>query len=321
MSSSKSPFRLPEQPSDPKALDFDYAALDTETRIVVQQRTSEIKTLMRRAASDIFDIGQKLVEVKAKLGHGHFRSWLKIEFKWSVSTATRFMQVAEQFRCTNLMHLPIAASALYELAAPSTPIDARLEAIERASFGEVISYSKAKEIAGHYHSATEIKADQSVTIDVDALTVETESSAPIEQHQSQLPQEEFSSPQKAPSKASRATHVAVSSNQTKTTSVCAPKKGRKHLLDVQLNHLSLNVDSCSEAIPKPSDTDIDCLCTALLLNVEYLSHDQIDALWQVLAHRILPEKLTLSNWSDASLERLNAAALEELKRRHQIAQL
>jgi hypothetical protein len=287
MSSSKSPFRLPEQPLDPKALDFDYAALDTETRIVVQQRTSEIKILMRRAASDIFDIGQKLVEVKASLGHGHFRSWLKIEFKWSVSTATRFMQVAEQFRCTNLMHLSIAASALYELAAPSTPIAARLEAIERASLGEMISYSKAKEIAGHYQSATEIKADQSVTIDVDALTVETESAALIEQHQSQLPQEEFSSPQKAPSKVSRAAHVAVSSsNQTKTTSVCARTKGRKHLLDVKLNHSSLNVDSCSEAIPKPSDTDINCLCTALLLNVEYLSHDQIDALWQVLAHCI-----------------------------------
>ena len=318
MNFQQPPSQLPEQPSEPKALDFDYAALDAETRIVVQQHTSEIKTLMRRAASDIFDIGQKLVEVKAKLGHGHFRSWLKAEFKWSVSTATRFMQVAEQFKCTNLMHLSIAASALYELAAPSTPIDARLEAIERASFGEVISYSKAKEIAGHYHSATEIKADQSVTIDVDALTLETESSAPIEQHQSQLPQEEFS-PQKGPSKASRATHVAVSSNQTKTTSVCAPKKGRKHLLDVKLNHLSLNVDSCSEAIPKPSDTDIDCLCTALLLNVEYLSHDQIDALWQVLAHRISLEKLALSNWSDASLKRLNAAALEELERRHHLA--
>ncbi len=73
--------QLPEQLSEPEAQDFDYASLNPETRIVVQQRTSEIKTLIQRAAQDIFDIGQKLVEVKAKLGHGHFRSWLKAEFE------------------------------------------------------------------------------------------------------------------------------------------------------------------------------------------------------------------------------------------------
>jgi hypothetical protein len=32
---------------------FDYAALDAETRIVVQQKTGEIKERMRRAAQDI----------------------------------------------------------------------------------------------------------------------------------------------------------------------------------------------------------------------------------------------------------------------------
>ncbi|MDW4677752.1 DUF3102 domain-containing protein, partial [Escherichia coli] len=80
-----------------------------------------IKALMRRSAQDIVNIGQKLIEVKEKLEHGHFRKWLKAEFKWSVSAATRYMQVGEQFKYTNLIHLSIAASALYELAAPSTP--------------------------------------------------------------------------------------------------------------------------------------------------------------------------------------------------------
>ena len=78
------PSRLQEQPLEPKVLDFDYASLNPETRIVIQQRTNEIKTLIQRAAQDIFEIGQKLVEVKAKLGHGHFRSWLKAEFEWSI---------------------------------------------------------------------------------------------------------------------------------------------------------------------------------------------------------------------------------------------
>ena len=60
-----------------------YASLDVEARIVVQQRTSEIKTLMRRTAQDIFDIGQKLIEVKAQLDHGLFGVWLQAEFGWN----------------------------------------------------------------------------------------------------------------------------------------------------------------------------------------------------------------------------------------------
>jgi hypothetical protein len=38
---------------------FDYAVLDPETRIVVQQRTEEIRALVRRSAQDIIDIGNK----------------------------------------------------------------------------------------------------------------------------------------------------------------------------------------------------------------------------------------------------------------------
>ena len=181
ISSNEVPFGLPEQSPNPLAQNFDYAALDTETRIVVQQRTSEIKTLMRRSAQDIVDIGQKLIEVKEQLEHGHFRKWLKAEFKWSVSAATRFMQVAEQFRCTNLMHLPIAASALYELAAPSTPEAARLEALNRASFGETINHSKAKVIKAkastrQHKQVTKFQPDEPITIDINAETIGQESS-------------------------------------------------------------------------------------------------------------------------------------------------
>lgn len=124
---------------------FDYAALDSETRIVVQQRTSEIKALMKRAASDIIEIGQKLIEVKARLGHGNFRPWLKIEFDWSQDTAHNFMNVASKFG--NFPNLDgMAPSALYLLAAPSTPEEARAEAVALAEQGEPITYSRAREL-------------------------------------------------------------------------------------------------------------------------------------------------------------------------------
>ena len=123
---------------------FDYAALDSETRIVVQQRTTEIKALMKRAASDIIDIGQKLIEVKARLGHGNFRPWLRIEFDWSQDTAQNFMNVASKFG--NFPNLDgMAPSALYLLAAPSTPEDVRDGLIERAEQGEAITYSATRD--------------------------------------------------------------------------------------------------------------------------------------------------------------------------------
>lgn len=128
---------------------FDYAALDTETRIVIQQRTTEIKALMKRAASDIIEIGQKLIEVKARLGHGHFDGWVKAEFDWTRQTAYRFINVAERFGdCNNLLQM--APSALYLLAAPSTPEAARIEAIARAESGESITHQAARTIVAEH---------------------------------------------------------------------------------------------------------------------------------------------------------------------------
>jgi hypothetical protein len=51
---------------------FDYNALDSDTRFLSRWRTIEIKGLMKRAAEDIIEIGQKLIEVKHKTGHGNF---------------------------------------------------------------------------------------------------------------------------------------------------------------------------------------------------------------------------------------------------------
>jgi hypothetical protein len=55
---------------------FDDSTLDTETRIVVQQRTGEIRSLMRRAAQDSIN----------------FARWLRVEFDWSESTALKAKQ-------------------------------------------------------------------------------------------------------------------------------------------------------------------------------------------------------------------------------------
>ncbi|NJM72013.1 MAG: DUF3102 domain-containing protein [Scytonema sp. RU_4_4] len=148
--------------STQQTLNFEYGILEAETRRVVQQHTNEIKTLMRRNSQDIIDIGQKLIEVKQYLGHGNFINWLKSEFNWSISTATKFMQVAEQFKFVNFTNLNITASALYLIAAPSAPKEARVEVLQRASNGENIGYTKAKAIVSQ-HRKTKRRAVESKT--------------------------------------------------------------------------------------------------------------------------------------------------------------
>jgi hypothetical protein len=130
--------------------EFDYAALDDETKMLIQGKTGEIKSLIRRTAQDIIDIGQKLITVKKQLGHGQFRVWLKSEFDWSLRTAARYMQVASSFKDTDLANLNIAVSTLYLLAEPSTPIKAQEKVIEVSKQGENISYSKARDIVKQY---------------------------------------------------------------------------------------------------------------------------------------------------------------------------
>ena len=132
--------------------EFDYASLDAETSQFVQQQTDKIRILMKQTAQDIIEIGQKLIEVKQRLGHGRFGDWLRSEFEWGEWTSNKFMQIAQQFEFVKFTNLQIAASALYILAAPSTPKAARDEALARAEAGEIITYTKAKTIKQKYNT-------------------------------------------------------------------------------------------------------------------------------------------------------------------------
>jgi hypothetical protein len=72
---------------------FDYQILDSQPRSLVQQKTEEIRKRLKRSAQDIWEIGQKLVEVREQLNHGQFEAWIKAEFGWSRRTAYNFISV------------------------------------------------------------------------------------------------------------------------------------------------------------------------------------------------------------------------------------
>ena len=120
--------------------DFDYNILNSEQRSIVQQKTKEIKDRLKRSAQDIWEIGQKLSEVRSQLAYGHFDKWLKVEFGWSRRTAYNFIKVYEAFpeRAT-IAQVLIAASALYQLSSPSTAKEVREEFIKKAKDGEKVT--------------------------------------------------------------------------------------------------------------------------------------------------------------------------------------
>ncbi len=129
---------------------FDYGQLDNNTRVFVQKNTQNLKSLMKRSAQDIVEIGQMLWRIKECLPHGQFGLWLKTEFGWANNTARNFMRVADRFKTANFADLQIAPSALYLLAAPSIPEKARTEAIDRAKIGEPITHDVAVQIKRKY---------------------------------------------------------------------------------------------------------------------------------------------------------------------------
>ena len=120
---------------------FDYGVLEPKQRSIVEQRTGEIRERLRRSAQDIWEIGQMLADVRTELKHGQFDAWLKAEFNWSRRTAYNFINVYETFRDrANLAQIDIATSALYLLAAPSTPQAVREQYLQEAKTGKKITY-------------------------------------------------------------------------------------------------------------------------------------------------------------------------------------
>lgn len=137
---------------------FDYSALDAETRIVVQQRAGEIKTIVKRIAADIVEVGGKLAEVKDRLGrHDRFLAWLEAEFKWSERTAYNYIAVWQKFAGADFALENIAASALHLLAAPSTP-ETAVEAVKAiVREGGEVSHQVAKAIVEEAKTAEKAK--------------------------------------------------------------------------------------------------------------------------------------------------------------------
>lgn len=122
---------------------FDYGKLPAAERAFIQRRAGEIRVLVRNSAENVVKVGQKLTEVRDKIGI-QFDAWVETEFNISRRSAYNFISVYRRFRNEDLSQLQISVSALYLLSARSTPPETRQELLDRAQKGEPISHATAK---------------------------------------------------------------------------------------------------------------------------------------------------------------------------------
>ncbi|ESZ11471.1 hypothetical protein X735_25810 [Mesorhizobium sp. L2C085B000] len=113
---------------------FDYAALPADQAAIARAAAEFIGNTQRRWSTDILEIGGRLTEVKASLGHGHFTAWVESEFTMSLRTAQNYMLAAATLgsKCETVSFLP--TSTLLEMAKAAEPVrDDLMHRIEEAS--------------------------------------------------------------------------------------------------------------------------------------------------------------------------------------------
>ena len=113
---------------------------------ILAEHAAEIRRLGKRTLADVIEIGARLTECKRICGHNNWLPWLDREFGWAETTAQRFMRVHKlaQSKSGKLPDLPV--SAIYLLAAPSTPEPAKTEIIERAKAEEALSVTEVRRV-------------------------------------------------------------------------------------------------------------------------------------------------------------------------------
>lgn len=91
--------------------------LFTSDDIKLAEHAEVIRALGKRAARDIVEIGERLIDAKDRCGHGNWSPWLEREFGWSDDAAQRYIRVGDAAKNRNLRDLNVPVSGLYLLAA------------------------------------------------------------------------------------------------------------------------------------------------------------------------------------------------------------
>ncbi len=117
---------------------FAYVDLSPDTAADIQAAATRIRARIVRHTTDIIETGADLMAVKARLKHGQFGEWLRVEFDMSETTARNYIRAAEAFYDVSATVAVLPPRAVYALASPSTPLEFRAKVVERLEAGESV---------------------------------------------------------------------------------------------------------------------------------------------------------------------------------------
>lgn len=119
------------------SLAYDYGQIENpDDRAAMQAAALDIKPRLKRVVGDIVATGKALLGVQHVCPYGKWEEWLGAEFDLSVRMAQHWMNLAESEVGKNENFSLLPLSALYQLAAPSTPEAAVVAVEEKIAKGE-----------------------------------------------------------------------------------------------------------------------------------------------------------------------------------------
>lgn len=133
-------------PQSPAA--FSYEALRIEQATALQQSAERIRNWGRKQNEAIVEIGKELKAAKETLPHGQFTRWIMAEFGMTDRTALNYMHLAEWTEDKPEIISGLQPTAIYLLAAPSTPDPAKEEIVSRIQSGEIVRADDVKRVVG-----------------------------------------------------------------------------------------------------------------------------------------------------------------------------
>lgn len=150
---------------------FDYATVDKDTKGKLIVLAGQVKRGKGGQIKSIIEIGCAIHEAHELLAgdgrDGKFREWVELECGFEKSTAYNYLHSFEEFAKCEVIE-QFSPTAMYALAAPNTPDNARKEAIKRATKGERIIKSVADDIIESFTVADKPKQTSVQRLDTSA---------------------------------------------------------------------------------------------------------------------------------------------------------
>lgn len=132
---------------------FDYNSLADDVRAETLDLFYRLRSLFRRSAEDVIEIGRLLARAKDLLGE-RFDEWARVELNISASSIRRFILASKKAELIPELR-SVQPSVLYLLAEPSTPEEVVSSVIEKAKSGAAVKVKEIEEALQQAREANE----------------------------------------------------------------------------------------------------------------------------------------------------------------------